>query len=104
VAELVDARDSKSRAARHGGSIPSTGTIFKSTFDLLEDFAEIDPPSASVGLTFVLAYSFAQSSAWQTLRVFLGRLRVYMPPPLSAFPTRKSPLAGELSPRCVLRL
>ena len=26
VAELVDARDSKSRAERHGGSIPSTGT------------------------------------------------------------------------------
>src|SRR5271165_5572066 len=26
VAELVDARDSKSRSARSGGSIPSTGT------------------------------------------------------------------------------
>lgn len=30
MAELVDAHDSKSCAARHGGSIPSTGTSLRS--------------------------------------------------------------------------
>jgi hypothetical protein len=77
VVELVDARDSKSRAARRAGSIPAPGTTFKAaSFQRLLDTVRLFSFStlenaAKVALQFVDLASQLQRTS---VRAFIGFL------------------------------
>jgi hypothetical protein len=68
VAELVDAHDSKSCAARHGGSIPSTGTT--KVLGVIDDRPHVQ---------FVVGIKNALPAESRILDFLLSELRLDLP-------------------------